>query len=191
MRNGFVYLHGFLIRDPAGDGFDERYHHIFAEDETQEGDAFREAMRFLTADPQAHVYYYSKNERSSFRALANRHPAVCPRADVDGLFDPSRATDLLFDVIMPNTEWPTSNLSIKTLARHLGFDWRDVNASGAASIAWFDEYARTRDPAVKRRILSYNEDDVIASRVVLDGLRALPVLGPPAWPPVAGDAGGS
>lgn len=184
MRDGLVYLHGFLIRDPAGDRFDERYHHIFAEDEKAEGDAFGETMQFLTADPQAHIYYFSKYERSSFRALADRHPAVSSRAEVDALFDPSRATDLLFDVIMPHTEWPTPNLSIKTLARHLGFDWRDAHASGAASIAWFDEYRRTGDPAVKQRILTYNHDDVIASRVVLDGLRSFPVLGPPAWPPI-------
>jgi uncharacterized protein len=84
---------------------------------------------------------------------------------------------------MPHTEWPTANLSIKTLARCLGFDWRDSDASGAASIAWFDDYTRTRDSSIRRRILDYNEDDVRASAVVLDGLRALPVSGPPAWPP--------
>lgn len=41
----------------------------------------------------------------------------------------------------------------------------------------------TRDPGVRQRILDYNADDVRASAVVLDGLRALPVSGPIAWPP--------
>jgi predicted RecB family nuclease len=185
MRDGLVYLHGFLIRDPAKEGYEERYHHIFAETANDEGRAFAEAMQFLCADSTAHIYYYSKYERSAFRALADRHPTVCSREDVERLFNPARATDLLFDVIMPDTEWPTSNLSIKTLARSLGFDWRDVDAGGAASIAWFDEYARTHDAAVKHRILSYNEDDVRASAIVLDGLRALPVSEPPPWPPAS------
>jgi predicted RecB family nuclease len=187
-QDTLVYLHGFLIREPKGEGFTEQYHHIFAESCAEEGDAFAEAMRFLSEDPKGHIYYYSKYERSSFRTLADRHPKVCSREDVDRLFDRSRATDLLFDVIMPHTEWPTANLSIKTLARRLGFDWRDTDASGAASIAWFNEYARTRDPTIKRRILDYNEDDVRASAVVLDGLRALPISGPPTWPPPLHDS---
>lgn len=188
-RDTLVYLHGFLIREPDGAGFNERYHHIFAEAPDEEGKAFAEAMRFLAADPEAHIYYYSKYERSSFRILAHRHPDVCSREDVDRLFDPSRATDLLFDVIMPHTEWPTPNHSIKTLARSLGFDWRDADASGAASIAWFDEYVRTRDANIRRRILDYNEDDVRASAVVLDGLRKLRVSGPPIWHPTVHVAG--
>ena len=183
LLDGFVYLHGFLVREPVANGYSTRYHSIFAEDLSAEADAFSEAMQFLSADPSAHIYYYSKFERSSFRGLADRHSYVRSRADVDAVFDPSRATDLLFDVIMPHTEWPTSNLSIKTLARHLGFDWRDADASGAASIAWFDEYLKTSSADLKGRILAYNEDDVEASAVVLDGLRALPVKGPPSWPP--------
>ncbi len=185
MRDGLVYLHGFLIREPEGADYRAEYRSFFADAPEQEGQAFAAAMDLLTADPEALVYYYSKYERTSFRALADRHPHVCSRDDVERLFDPTRAIDLLFDVIMPNTEWPTRNLSIKTLARFAGFDWRDVDAGGANSIAWFDEYIRTGDPAVRRRILSYNEDDVRASAVVLDALRALPVGGPPVWPPRA------
>lgn len=32
------------------------------------------------------------------------------------------------------TEWPTRDYSIKTLARHLGFAWRDAHPSGA--VGW-------------------------------------------------------
>jgi predicted RecB family nuclease len=32
---------------------------------------------------------------------------------------------------------------------------------------------RDRDPAMKQRILDYNEDDCKATRVLLDGIRAL------------------
>ena len=64
---------------------------------------------------------------------------------------------------------------IKTLAKYLGFSWRDAHPSGAASIQWFAEYLETRDPAGRQRILDYNEDDCRAMRVLLDGLRKLPV----------------
>jgi len=74
-------------------------------------------------------------------------------------FSSPRTVDLLGDVVMPNTEWPTRSVGNKALAKHRGFRWRDADASGAASIAWFHEWQRTRDPAVRRRILEYNEDD--------------------------------
>lgn len=189
MRNGFVYLHGFLFREPTADGFHERYEYVFAESLAEEEEAFRQAMSLLTANAEAQIFYYSKYERTSFRALADRFPNVCTREEIDRLFAPARATDLLFDVITPHTEWPTNNHSIKTLARYLGFDWRDTDASGAASIAWFHDYVQTRDKAIKDRILKYNEDDVRASAAVLDGLRALPVTSGPTWPLIGSPKG--
>lgn len=63
--------------------------------------------------------------------------------------------------------------SIKTLTKYLGFVRRDTNPSGAASIEWFDQWMKTRDPAVRQRILDYNEDDCRATRVLLDGIRGL------------------
>jgi predicted RecB family nuclease len=63
--------------------------------------------------------------------------------------------------------------SLKTLAKHLGFAWRDTHPSGAASIEWFDRWVTTRDTAMRQRILDYNEDDCRATRVLLDGIRAL------------------
>lgn len=42
--------------------------------------------------------------------------------------------DLYFDVVKKATEWPLYDQSIKTLAQYLGFEWRDPDPSGAASI---------------------------------------------------------
>jgi predicted RecB family nuclease len=184
-RDGFVYLHGFWTREAGTPPEAGRYDFFFAETQDEEATAFRNAIAFLSADQEARIYYYSKYERSSFRQLARRYPDVCSEDDIEVLFDPARAIDLLFDVITPSTEWPTRNLSIKTLARRLGFEWGDADASGANSIAWYDEYARTADPNVRQRILDYNRDDVVASAVVLDGLRALEVATAAPWPPAA------
>ena len=71
------------------------------------------------------------------------------------------------------TEWPTRDFSLKTLAKYLGFNWRDTHPSGAASIEWFDRWVETHDPAVRQHILDYNEDDCRATRVVLDGIRGM------------------
>jgi hypothetical protein len=46
-------------------------------------------------------------------------------------------------------------------------------ASGAASIEWFDRWVRGRNPVIRQDILDYNEDDCRATRVLLDGIRAI------------------
>jgi predicted RecB family nuclease len=61
------------------------------------------------------------------------------------------------------------------LAKYLGFIWRDTHPSGAASIEWFHRWVESGDLAIKQRILDYNEDDCRATRVLLDGIRRLPV----------------
>jgi predicted RecB family nuclease len=76
------------------------------------------------------------------------------------------------------TEGP---LGLKQLAGAAGFQWRDVNPSGEASMLWY-EVARAGDGptslASRQRILEYNEDDCRATKALRDWLngpaRALP-----------------
>lgn len=174
----FTYLHGIVERR-GGDSADERFVAFFADDETAdaERDAFAKSVAYLNSEPAATIWYYSKYERTLYRKLQARYPDVCSAQDIETLFDPKRAIDLYNDVVTKATEWPTHDHSIKTLAKYLGFAWRDSNPSGAASIEWFDRWVRERDPAVKARILDYNEDDCKATRVLLDGIRALTIEG--------------
>ncbi len=95
--------------------------------------------------------------------------------ELEELFDPARAIDLYFDVVLPKTEWPTRDYSIKTLAKYLGFSWRDAHPSGAASIEWFHRWVQSGDAEIMQWILEYNEDDCRATRVLLDGIRRFAV----------------
>ncbi len=171
---GLVYLHGVLERR-GGPGGAETFHAFFAEDITPaaEAAAFAQAYAFLSGVPGATVWFYSAYERTAYRRLQRRHPQVCTEADIERLFDPACAVDLYNHVVIRATEWPTHDRSIKTLASFLGFDWRDLDPSGAASIEWFHRWIETGEPAVRQRILHYNEDDCRATRVLLDGIRAL------------------
>lgn len=168
------YLHGFVERI-GGDNDSERFVGIFAYEGSEEAErhAFAEAWRYFQTSQPCAIYYYSKYERTIYRKLQQRYPEVCTADEIEALFDPARAVDLYFDVVLKATEWPTRDYSIKTLAKYLGFDWRDRHPSGAASIEWFDKWIETRDRAIKKRILDYNEDDCRATRVLLDGIRGL------------------
>jgi predicted RecB family nuclease len=168
------YLHGFIERRD-GDNATERFVPFFAEEATPAGerDAFAAALDYLGARAGAVIYYYSKYERTTYRKLQQRYPDICTPEDVGRLFEPPRAIDLYGDIVTKATEWPTRDQSIKTLAKYLGFEWRDTHPSGAASIEWFDRWCRERKPDIRQRILDYNEDDCRATRVLLDGIRSI------------------
>ncbi len=172
------YLHGFVERR-EGDNDRERYVAFFTDTPTpvEEERAFAEAWQYLQEAGQCSVYYYSKYERTIWRKLREKYPGVCTEEELEQFFDPGNAVDLYFDVVLPKTEWPTKDYSIKTLAKYLGFSWRDTHPSGAASIEWFHRWVDSGDLEIKQRILDYNEDDCRATRVLLDGIRALPVRG--------------
>jgi predicted RecB family nuclease len=168
------YLHGFVERH-NGDNSTERYVAFFAEDVSNDSEekAFANAWSYFQRNAHGIIYYYSKYERTIWRKLREKYPDVCTEQDIEDLFDPARSIDLYYDIVKKATEWPTKDHSIKTLAKYLGFNWRDTHPSGAASIQWFDEWITTNDATVKQRILEYNEDDCVATRVLLDGIRAL------------------
>lgn len=169
---GFAYLHGvYWIRD----GQAPRYLSFFAEHPGEERDAFAAAIDFLSENGDALITTYSAFEKTTYRMLQRRYPEVVGAERIEALFDRPRTIDLYFDAVLPHTVWPLTSYGLKKIARHLGFDWRDHDAGGAASIAWFAEYCATRDPAIRRRIERYNEDDCRANAVVLEGLIGLPV----------------
>ena len=110
-----------------------------------------------------------------FHSIIGTYLMFSPTATLTCVNCMSKAVRIDFygDVVLKATEWPTRDHSIKTLAKYLGFRWRDAHPSGAAAVEWFDRWCRERDPAVKQRILEYNEDDCRATRVLLDRIREL------------------
>lgn len=174
---GLCYLHGFVVR-MNGDNATEKYVAFFTEKPTPEEEEriFSQAWKFLADCKPCAVYFYSKYERTTWKRLREKYPHVCSEGDLEALFVPPAGIDLYYDVVFPSTEWPTRDYSIKTLASYLGFSWRDPHPSGAASIEWFHRWVETGDVALKQRILDYNEDDCRATRVLLDGIKALPII---------------
>lgn len=170
------YLHGFVERT-RGDNATEAFVFTFADEPTAEAErkAFAEAWAHLQQRRPCAIYYYSKYERTIYRKLAQKFPGICTADEVEDLFDPAHAIDLYNDVVKKATEWPTWDFSIKSLAKYLGFAWRDTHPSGAASIEWFHRWVKTGDPAIRQRVLDYNEDDCRATRVLRDALDTLPL----------------
>jgi predicted RecB family nuclease len=172
------YLHGFVERR-GGDNRTERYIPFIVEKPTRQEEerAFAEAWSFVKASRPCMIYYYSPYERTFWRNLQKRFPHVASEAEIEEMFAQGNAVDLYNDVVRSKTEWPTRNYSIKTLASYLGFKWRDSDPSGAASIEWFHRWIESGNPGIRQRILDYNEDDCVATRVLLEGIRKLSFSG--------------
>lgn len=170
------YLHGFVLRK-GRDSKGEKFIAFFADDPTPSAEekTFRDAWRFIQSCRPCALYFYSHYERTYYKKLQAKYPDVCTAEAVTSLFDEASSVDLYTEIAKKHTEWPANDQSIKTLAKLLGFKWRDSDPSGASSIEWYATWLKTGKPEDKQQILDYNEDDCIATRYLADGLRELPV----------------
>ena len=171
-----IYLHGVVERKNRDDSTNKFYGftatEVSLEAEKKAWQEFWDYIRSLNPDDWV-MYYYSKYERTQYRVLAQKFPEVATPEEVEWLFEEERAIDLYYDIVKPKTDWPTYNYSVKSLAQYLGFNWRDTNPSGAASIQWFNEWCKDKSSEKLQRILDYNEDDCIAMIVLKYGIEKI------------------
>ncbi len=166
-----VYLHGVVERR-NGDNANTKFHSFLAKgvSNAEEREAFQKFWDYIRSlGGDFAVYYYSKYERTQFRNLMKKFPGIVDEDELEYFFDNDASIDL-YELVKKHTEWPTYNYSVKTLAQHLGFNWRDANPSGAASIQWFNEWCKDQSHEKMQRILDYNEDDCVAMMVLKDEL---------------------
>jgi predicted RecB family nuclease len=60
--------------------------------------------------------------------------------------------------------------ALKSIARWLGFTWRNSSANGAQCICWYNQWLETGDRTYLDAIIEYNEDDCRATYVVKEWL---------------------
>ncbi|HEX3207296.1 MAG TPA: ribonuclease H-like domain-containing protein, partial [Propionibacteriaceae bacterium] len=135
-------------------------------------DAFGWLRSVVDSTPSVAVFHYSGYEVAKISELAGR--------EQDELFTWAAAyaeehfVDLL-QIVMAHY-FGVSGLGLKLMARHVGFSWRDEDPGGLNSQLWFAEAVHGETAEVRaqarRRVLEYNEDDVIATSQVRAWLRA-------------------
>jgi len=169
----FIYLHGVYERRSGK----ECFKHFLARQNApeQEKEAWQEFWTYISTLPvnDFAVYYYSHHEKSAYNRLRKKYPDVISQNDLDAFFNNPNVIDLYSNVVLKKTDWPVSSYSLKDLATYIGFTWRDTSPSGALSIQWYNEYLKTGDDAILKRILEYNEDDCRATMVLKDAIGKL------------------
>jgi uncharacterized protein len=173
-----VYLHGFLVREAGAKrfgmtGFDPAAYGVYTPvclevDETEEvlWRRFLEQLERFEARGGYTVYVYSHYEATQLQKLEAKFGGSASlnafRAKFVDLHAELKAAVAL----------PTESYSLKTVARYVGFSWRDAEPGGAESMAWWANYlkAPTANLSSRQRVLDYNEDDTRASLAIRDWL---------------------
>ncbi|WP_392507421.1 TM0106 family RecB-like putative nuclease [Naumannella halotolerans] len=164
-----VYLWGFRVHDRGRDEpptFVEfsAWHELDADAERELGARAMRWLRSLTDTGRSvRVYHYSDYEVVQLRRLA-------AEGDPDLRWGLEFAKDGFCDLfrVVADHFFGAHGLGLKTVAtKGAGFHWRDADPGGLNSLTWFDTAAHAADPVeretARRRVLAYNEDDVIAT----------------------------
>ena len=157
---GVTYLFGLVIQDGRRSS---HFTYFLAKTPEDEEQTVKDFWGFIQSTDRAVYYVYSHKERSTLKRLMEKY-------DLDTeTFEKYKACefDLYQDLIVEYSDWPTFSYGIKHIAKFIGFQWRDVDPSGANSIAWYNDYlANPANDALMNRILEYNEDDCYAMAAI-------------------------
>ncbi|HIK28903.1 MAG: TM0106 family RecB-like putative nuclease [Oscillatoriaceae bacterium SKW80] len=157
------YLYGVLVVDRQNNT--EKFYPFLAEKPEDEKVAWEQFLQFVCQYPLAPIFHFCEYEVQTVKRLAKRYytpshwwkPVLKRFTDVHALVTRS--------VVMP-----VESYALKSLARWMGFEWRNFNADGAQCVIWYERWLATSDRSFLELILRYNEDDCRATYIVKDWL---------------------
>lgn len=176
-----VYLWGVLVPDSRGNSVQENFEYIWTDhnEEDEQGwlQFLAQVEQFRQRYPQLILAHYSSHERSTIRSYAKRY-GMEDNETVDYLLGNDSP---LFDLQKPILEsliLPLQGYGLKDICKQpelVNFDWQDDDSGSQWSVVQFNRFLAEADPQAKAKIkndiLSYNRDDVTATRRLEEWLR--------------------
>jgi predicted RecB family nuclease len=187
-EDGIIYMWGNYLSWRSQNGKVRTSYHpfvTFERDDAAEAQVFAEYWAFLNnwraqavekfGENTFKVYHYTQAEDRCMRHIAKKHAGVdgIPTLEELEMFLSSEEWVDLYPLLTKSLVWPCDDHSLKSLAKYVRFMWRDSDPSGAASTLWFQKACDTtlsdKERAVwQKRILQYNEDDVMATAALVE-----------------------
>ncbi len=157
---GIEYLFGLLI--------DGKYRYFLAKTPEQEEKAWKDFISFFREKEDFRIYHYAPYEKNAMKKLKHRYGCdeKTYRKITQNMID-------LFSAVKKTAVLPLYSYSIKDIAKHLGFEWSEKDASGGQSTIWFTRWLAEKDPKFIETIIQYNKDDVMATEKVRKWLQRL------------------
>lgn len=160
------YLVGLRINNAAR----AVYQSFWADDDSEQRRMWASCVSALSKVSDPCLIHYGSYETRFFSHMKARYPDIGSATFLDELT--SSAVNLL-SVIYEHVFFPTYSNNLKDIARFLGFRWTRSEVSGLTALAWRSQWASTREPNLKRKLLTYNAEDCSALQKVADTISGL------------------
>jgi uncharacterized protein len=157
------YLLGVLVVDRENNT--EQFYSFLAEKPSEEELIWQQFLELVWQYPDAPIYHFCVYEFDTVKRLAKLYRA--PSKRVLPVLD--RFVDI-YEQLTQTLVLPLESYALKSIARWLGFEWRDKEASGAKCIYWYDKWLKNGDRNLLEIIKRYNEDDCRATHSLKDWL---------------------
>lgn len=76
----------------------------------------------------------------------------------------------LHRILKQSVVLPVHSYGLKTIAKWMGFGWRETSSDAAMSMLWFDLWLGAGDRDYLDLAVDYNEDDCRATKVIKEWL---------------------
>ena len=157
------YMLGVLVVDRQAKT--ETFHSLLAEQPEEEELIWQQFLDLVWQYPLAPIFHFCSYEVDTIKRLARlyRTPPERVRPILERFVD-------VYEQVTRTVTLPVESYALKSIARWLGFEWRDSRASGSRCIYWYDQWLETGDRKFLDAIQRYNEDDCRATHHVKDWL---------------------
>jgi predicted RecB family nuclease len=147
----FYYLIGLRILHSGN----TIQHSFWADDPLREREIWASFLKTLSSLAAPQLIHYGSHEKLFLKRMKERYGIRNFRI-ANAIID--RPVNVL-SVIFGSIYFPTYSNGLKDIARYLGFEWSDANASGLQSLHWRVEWEFFRDDNLKERLIRYNAED--------------------------------
>jgi predicted RecB family nuclease len=174
-----VYLWGFLKPDYGPEAFEYSWTDTMAEDRVGWEEFLGLVAKYRDEYQDLVIAHYSPHEVTTIKEYAKRydmsdHPVVeWLLGDDTPLYDMKKP-------VLDNLVLPLQGYGLKDICKHkdlVNFQWEDEESGSQWSVVQFARFLEERDLAkrekLKKAILGYNRDDVLATRKLEEWLREM------------------
>ena len=153
-----IYLIGVL---ECTEG-EEDFHSFLADSPEEEEQMWKSFLNYLNGLPDdLTIYHYHHFESTHLRKLADRYGIAKKQEEklFDNLID-------LHSLLKQAAVLPVYSYGLKTVAKWMGFQWRETGSDAAMSMLWFDLWLSSGNREFLKLAVDYNEDDCRATKTV-------------------------
>ena len=143
-------------------------HSFWADSLSDEREMWVSCLGVLKLVQNPRLFHYGNYETRFLERMRARY--LDQSAD-EGFLDQLIASSVnVLSLTYAQVYFPTYSNGLKAIARWLGFDWSENEASGRQALIWRAQWETTCDPTVKRKLINYNQEDCQAVQKVAEAI---------------------